>query len=93
VGQKRPNDFGLFDMHGNVWTWCHESGSLDSGGTVKGPDLTKGNIREVSDFLNRVLRGASCLNHSSLVRAAQRNDLRPPYRSYTVGVRVARTCD
>src|SRR3954468_14206256 len=23
VGQKRPNDLGLFDMLGNAWTWCH----------------------------------------------------------------------
>jgi formylglycine-generating enzyme required for sulfatase activity/tRNA A-37 threonylcarbamoyl transferase component Bud32 len=91
VGQKRPNDLGLFDMHGNVWTWCQETAWPYPPGSPARPARDEEDNRDISDSLSRVLRGASYSYRPSVVRAALRSHRRPGNRYTSVGVRVART--
>jgi formylglycine-generating enzyme required for sulfatase activity len=91
VGSKKPNDLGLFDMHGNVYTWCQES--------YKGYPVPKDDeaAEDKEDFLSikplngRVLRGGSFNLRASVVRSANRVRNVPTTRYAYVGFRPART--
>jgi formylglycine-generating enzyme required for sulfatase activity len=91
AGKLKPNDLGLFDTHGNVWTWCQEG----AGEYPKVTDNAIGEDREdeleVVSTRSRVLRGGSYYNQSSNSRSAYRDDDMPTYRINRVGFRVART--
>jgi serine/threonine protein kinase/formylglycine-generating enzyme required for sulfatase activity len=91
VGRKKPNDLGLFDMHGNVWCWCQEA-------YREYPDAKGGSAvedREDSPYVNnsegRVLRGGAFTSLSGTVRSASRHSFVPTYRRDYIGFRVART--
>jgi len=89
-GRLRPNDFGLFDALGNVWTWCQEK-KRDYPQT--GSDQI---VEDVESDLEigswpRMLRGGCYTDHAAGLRTAHRWSELPTATSNIVGFRVART--
>ena len=84
VGSYKPNSFGLFDMHGNIWEWCEDWDGAYLGGAVTNP---KGPV----NGNNRVLRGGSFNEVGSYARSSSRSYHSPNIRFGSVGFRLART--
>ena len=86
VGSYRANGYGLYDMHGNVWEWLQDFWN----GSYEGAPAD-GNEWESGDWSRRVLRGGSWVNDPRDLRSANRFGLGHIFRSYSIGIRVART--
>jgi formylglycine-generating enzyme required for sulfatase activity len=87
VGQLRPNAFGLFDMHGNVWEWCADWYAPDYYTKSPAEDPTGPDSGS-----SRVLRGGSFLSDDvDRFRCAFGLDRPPDDRYGDRGFRVART--
>ena len=92
VGQLKPNDFGLFDVYGNVWEWCQtRMRDYNSGDTVSEDREDK--IRLVSDKVARSRRGGAFSYEAAAQRSAGRGTRNafPILRRDNVGFRVVRT--
>ena len=81
VGGKKPNAWGLYDMHGNVWEWCQDWYGDYPSGTVTDPMGATSSSRRVS-------RGGGWLNPAEGCRSAGRYGLGPSGRDYDFGFRV-----
>jgi formylglycine-generating enzyme required for sulfatase activity len=94
VGQKRPNDLGLFDMLGNVWTWAQDTEAPYPVTPGDQPIEDVEIVADLKDSIPRRLRGASLINVAQEVRRACRGLARPgAARNNNFGIRVARTCN
>jgi formylglycine-generating enzyme required for sulfatase activity len=87
VGTLRPNDLGLFDVHGNVLQWCQDHQDA-SQGPGKGVD---GEI--VHDKTRRVSRGGCSTFPAVNARFSSRHWSPPEAVAAGHGFRLARTCD
>jgi serine/threonine protein kinase/formylglycine-generating enzyme required for sulfatase activity/tetratricopeptide (TPR) repeat protein len=90
VACLRPNDFGLFDMLGNVSEWCNDAFEITY--PVSTPvvwDLERPEM--IRDTKERVLRGGSFLNGVPFARSAARYEFLPSVVNANCGFRLART--
>jgi len=83
IGTKPANDWGLFDMLGNVWEWCWDRGDTTYTQAVVDPT---GAVNRT----NRAVRGGSWGATTIYCRAATRSWLPPETRGNYIGLRIAR---
>ena len=86
VGQKEPNSFGLYDMHGNIYEWCNDwfgkeyYQNIKNANNPKGPDSGK----------VRVLRGGGWRYGTGRARSSNRDYSLPDFKDEDIGFRVVR---
>ncbi|MDR3636062.1 MAG: SUMF1/EgtB/PvdO family nonheme iron enzyme [Isosphaeraceae bacterium] len=84
VGEKSPNDFGLFDVYGNVAEWCWDWDGPYGAEPQSDPTGPP-------DGLYRVIRGGGWNAYRADIGSARRFALQPDERHKDTGFRVART--
>jgi formylglycine-generating enzyme required for sulfatase activity/serine/threonine protein kinase len=86
VGNYKPNAFGLYDMHGNIFEWCEDWKADYPLGPVTDP-------KGPGTGIYRILRGGSFNGQESIARSSLRFENYPSLRVNYLGLRLARTVD
>ena len=82
VGTRKPNRWGFYDMHGNVWEWCRDwYGKLSMGTDPRGS----------SSGSDRVRRGGSWYNYACSCASSYRSNSSPSDSGNALGFRLSVT--
>ena len=86
TGSFKPNAFGLYDMHGNVWQWVDDAWHASHKGAHE-----DGSVRTGDETYPHVVRGGSWGNFPVSLGSSSRSRSDPADYSGNIGFRVART--
>jgi len=87
VGSYSPNQYGIYDMFGNVWEWCN-----DYFNPVESPQASynpAGPLRGLA----RIIGGGCFVSTTSSWERGYRSSMEPDYKSRFTGFRVCRTLE
>ena len=87
VGEKKPNSFGLYDVHGDVWQWVEDCYAKSYDDALA--DGTASRVTCAED--RRVARGGSWETHATNLRSARRGWYAADRRTQVLGFRLARS--
>jgi formylglycine-generating enzyme required for sulfatase activity len=86
VGLKRSNEWGLYDVHGNIWEWCQDNWHPNFNGAP-----ADGRAWEGGGDVNRVRRGGTWTHDPEHCETAHRNRNGAGYRYKYLGFRIVRS--
>jgi len=86
VGQKTPNELGIYDMTGNVWEWC-----WDTYNAKYYKDSPAANPTGPDKGYDKVYRGGSWNSPAEFIRLSRRYSMAPGRNQGLIGIRLTKT--